>query len=58
MKLREKPRLWGTLEGEVWISDDFNDSFELVSESEKQLLETVRANNQVMHKNELRKAAV
>ena len=56
MKLRDKPRLLGALEGEIWISDDFNDcSFDLVSESEKQLLDTVRTSNKTIQR---QKAAV
>lgn len=33
-KKREKPRLWGALEGEIWMSDDFNEPLELVPEGE------------------------
>ena len=41
-KKRDKPRLWGALEGQVWISDDFNDPLEFVSEGEMRVLEAMR----------------
>lgn len=40
-KPRGKPRnLWGALEGQVWVADDFNEPLELVPESE---LKEIRA---------------
>ena len=33
-KKRDRPRLLGVLEGQVWMSDDFNEPLELVPESE------------------------
>lgn len=45
-KKREKPRLWGALEGQVWISDDFNDPMDFVSEDEAKMLEELRAHKQ------------
>lgn len=44
-KKRDKPRLWGALEGKVWISDDFNDPMDFVSEKEQRVLEAMRAQN-------------
>ena len=41
-KKRDKPRLWGALEGQVWVSDDFNDPMDFVSEKEQQVLEAMR----------------
>ena len=41
-KKRDKPRLWGALEGKVWISDDFNDPMDFVSREEQQVLEAMR----------------
>lgn len=40
---RDKPRLIGALKGKIWMSDDFNDPLEFVSEEEMRLLETMRA---------------
>ena len=37
-KKRDRPRLLGVLEGQVWMSDDFNEPMELVPESELQAL--------------------
>ena len=37
-KKRERPRLLGVLEGQVWMSDDFNEPMELVTESELRAL--------------------
>ena len=41
-KKREKPRLWGALEGQVWMSDDFNDPMDFVSPEEMRVLEAMR----------------
>ncbi len=41
-KKRDKPRLLGALEGQVWISDDFNDPMDFVSEDEMRVLEAMR----------------
>lgn len=53
-KKRDKPRLWGALEGQVWISDDFNDPMDFVSPEEQKVLEAMRENK----KQELSEAAV
>ena len=37
-KKRDRPRLLGVLEGQVWMSDDFNEPLELVPESELRAL--------------------
>ena len=42
-KKREKPRLWGALEGQVWMSDDFNDPMDFVSPEEMRVLEAMRS---------------
>ena len=59
-KKRERPRLWGTLEGKVWMSDDFNDPLDFVSEDEMQVLEAMRASNRaaVNREAKLQEAAV
>ena len=41
-KKRDKPRLWGVLEGQVWISDDFNDPMDFVSSEEQKVLDAMR----------------
>lgn len=41
-KKRERPRLVGALEGEIWMSDDFNDPLEFVSPDEMKVLEAMR----------------
>lgn len=38
-KKRDRPRLLGVLEGQVWMSDDFNEPLELVPESELRALQ-------------------
>lgn len=42
-KKRDSPRLWGALEGKVWMSDDFNDPMDFVSEEEMKVLEAMRS---------------
>ncbi|MBQ2617393.1 MAG: DUF2281 domain-containing protein [Synergistaceae bacterium] len=42
-KKRDRPRLLGVLEGQVWISDDFNDPMDFVSPEEQKVLEAMRA---------------
>ena len=53
-KKRDKPRLWGALEGQVWMSDDFDDPLEFVSSEEMKVLEAMRESR----KQELQEAAV
>ena len=53
-KKRERPRLVGVLKGQVWMSDDFNDPMDFVSESEALVLEAMRAGK----KHELEEAVV
>ena len=38
-KKRDRPRLLGVLEGQVWMSDDFNEPMELVPQSELRALQ-------------------
>ena len=42
-KTRDKPRLWGVLEGKVWMSDDFNDPMDFISPEEAKVLEAMRS---------------
>ena len=55
-KKRDRPRLLGVLEGQVWISDDFNDPMDFVSEEEQRMLEVMRASKKQEH--ELHEAAI
>ena len=58
-KKRERPRLWGALEGKVWMSDDFDDPMDFVSEDEVRVLEAMRASKKAAHhEEELQEAAV
>lgn len=41
-KKRDRPRLLGVLKGQVWMSDDFNDPMDFVSEDEQRVLEAMR----------------
>ena len=60
MKKRDRPRLVGVLKGQVWISDDFNDPMDFVSEDEMRLLDAMRTQkkSQEEEKNALQEAAV
>ena len=51
---RNRPRLWGALEGKVYMSGDFNDKLEYVSPRELAVLEAMRADTT----GELQKVAV
>ena len=42
MKKRDRPRLLGVLKGQIWMSDDFNDPMDFVSEDEMRVLEAMR----------------
>ena len=53
---RSRPRLIGTLEGQVWMSEDFNDPLEFVSNEEMRVLEAMRANKK--YEPDLQEAAV
>ena len=56
-KKRERPRLVGALEGEIWMSDDFNDPLEFVSPDEMKVLEAMRAaKKQALQEKELEAA--
>ena len=56
-KKRERPRLVGALEGEIWMSDDFNDPLEIVSPDEMKVLEAMReAKKKAPHEKELEAA--
>lgn len=53
----KKPRRHGGwIKGEIWMSDDFNDPMEFVSEDEARILEAVRTSKREAQ--QLRKAAV
>ena len=47
-KKRDRPRLLGVLEGQVWMSDDFNDPMELVPQSELRALQEAADRNKVL----------
>ncbi|MBQ9574042.1 MAG: DUF2281 domain-containing protein [Synergistaceae bacterium] len=52
---REKPyRSGGWVKGKIWMSDDFNDPLEFVSESEMKILKAIREDK----REELQEAAV
>ena len=58
-KKRDKPRLLGVLEGQVWMSDDFDDPLEFVSPEEMKVLEAMReAKKSEANKTEEQEAAV
>ena len=44
-KKRDRPRLLGVLEGQVWMSDDFNEPMELVPQSELRALQEAADRN-------------
>ncbi len=50
-KTEKKPRRHGGwIKGEIWMSDDFNDPMDFVSEDEMRVLEIMRASkNQQIH---------
>ena len=60
MNKRERPRLLGVLKGQVWISDDFNDPMDFVSEDEVRVLEAMRTQkkSQEEEKHTLQEAVV
>lgn len=47
-KKRDKPRLLGALEGQVWMSDDFNEPMELVPASELRALQEAAQRNSTL----------
>ncbi|MBQ7578141.1 MAG: DUF2281 domain-containing protein [Synergistaceae bacterium] len=55
---RTKPRLVGALEGKVWMSDDFNDPMDFVSDEEMRVLEAMRSRKKIDSDSELREEAV
>ncbi len=58
-KKRNRPRLVGVLEGQVWISEDFNDPLEFVSHEEMHVLEAMReAKRAEVQEKELQEAVI
>lgn len=59
-KKRDRPRLLGVLKGQIWMSDDFNDPMDFVSEDEMRVLEAMRTQkeSQKEEKLALQEAAV
>ena len=53
MKKRERPRLLGVLKGQVWMSDDFNDPMDFVSEDEMRVLEAMRTQKESQEEEKL-----
>ena len=57
-KKRNKPRLLGALEGKIWISDDFNDPLEFVSDDEMRVLEAMRTHKEAKAQEAIKQEAV
>ncbi|MBQ6775305.1 MAG: hypothetical protein IJP53_02500 [Synergistaceae bacterium] len=58
-RLVEKPlRRGGWIKGEIYMSPDFNDSLEIVSEKEMRVLQVMRTTNTAFEEAELQEVAV